>query len=718
LELAGLRDDDARALLACVLRAPLDEQVLARMVAESRGNPLTLVELPKAMSPTELAGGFGVPTASGSPTDTEKCFRRVFEVLPASSQLLSLVAAAESAGDALTVWRAAERMGIPQEAGAPLASTGLLEFGTRVQFCHPLARLAAYRTSPVDDRLRVHRALAEVIEPEADPALHVWHRALGVAGPDDMIADSLERAASLALTRGGVAASAAFLAKSAELTTEMTRRGERALAAAAAHQEAGAPDAAVALLRVAEATNLDELHCASADLVRARLTLAMNRGRGAPALLLRAAKRFSRIDPTMTRQALLDAFVAALCAGRLACDGALPRIAEAARLTTPCASPPTSLDRLLDGLALLITEGRKAAAPELQQALRGLRSEDINDLSQLRWLWLASRMAMEFWDDESWDVLTARQIHLSRQVGALSVLPIALRARVGVELTEGRLENAAVLYDEAESLTQLTRGEPHHYGTAVLAAWRGIDDMTSLVRVGEGGGRCHVEWATAVLYNATGRYAEAIPFAERASGNPDEFGWSLWALVELVEAAVRSGQPNRAADAFQRLTDATQVSGSEWALGIEARSRALLTTGPRADTLYTAAIERLSRTRAHTDLARAHLVYGEWLRRHRRRVDARKQLGTAHELFVGMGFQAFAARSLRELKATGGSTASAGDSDLTSREAQIARLARDGLSNTEIGGRLFISPRTVEYHLRKIYTKLAISSRTELPQVI
>ncbi|MGY4653012.1 AAA family ATPase [Mycobacterium sp. URHB0021] len=728
LELTGLRDDDARALLTCALRAPLDEQVLERIVAETQGVPLTLLELPKAMSPAELAGGFGMPAASGPSTDIEEAFRRQFDALPSESKLLSLVAAAESTGDAITVWRAAERLGIHRQAGAAAVSAGLLEFGARVRFRHPLARLAAYRTATLEKRLRVHRALAEVIEPESDPVRQVWHRALGVAGPDDAIADELVASASLAQARGGIAASAAFLAKSVELTTDLNRRAERALAAATAKQDAGDPDTATAMLRVAETASLDKLNRANAELIRARLAFVMNRGRDAPELLLKAAHRFSRLDPAMTRYTLLDAFVAALFAGRLAGDDALQRIAGCARVTKPCASPPTPFDHLLDGLALLITEGSKAAAPGLQQALSALRSEDIADLPHLRWLWLASRVAMELWDDEAWDLLSARQIKRARQIGALSVLPIALRARVGLELSSGKLDAATMLHDESQALTQLTRSEPLNYGAVVLTAWRGVEDIGPLVNVsansvehrGEGSGLTIVEWAAAVHYNASGRYAEAIPVAERASSRR-EVGLSLWALVELIEASARNGQPNRAADALQRLAEATQASGTHWALGIEARSRALLTASARADTLYTAAIDHLSRTRAHTDLGRAHLVYGEWLRRHRRRIHARAQLAIAHKLFVSMGFEAFAKRSLRELKATGGSAAAAGEEstgELTSREAQIARLARDGLSNTEIGGQLFISPRTVEYHLRKIYTKLAISSRTELPQVI
>jgi DNA-binding CsgD family transcriptional regulator len=728
-QVTGLRDDDARALLAGALAAPLDEHVLDRIVAETRGNPLALLELPKAMSPAELAGGFGLPATPALSTRIEDGFRRRFESLPPDAQLLSLVAAAESTGDPATVWRAAERLGVAHEASAPAAAAGLVEFGTQVRFRHPLARSAAYHAAPADQRQRVHRALAEVIEPDADPARRVWHRALGTTAPNDEVADELERSAHLAQARGGIAASAAFLAKSVEFTMDSARRGERALAAAQAKQEAGDPDAATAMVRVAERASLDELQQARADLLRARIAFAVNRGRDAPALLLRAAARFGPLDTTLARQTLLDAFAAALFAGRLAGDNGLQRVAEAARRTQPCSSPPTTLDLLLDGLALLIIEGTTAATPLLQQALSRLRSEDARALPRLRWLWLASRVAMELYDDESWDVLSDRQIELARQAGALGLQPIALRGRVGFLVAAGRLNAATMVHDEQEAMSQVTRSEPLRYGAVVLAAWRGqVDDFAALVQAstksieqrGEGGGLTLVDWSTAVLYNAVGRYPEAVVAAERAS-NPYELGMGVLILPELVEAAARSGEPDRAAAALQRLSDSAKASGTDWARGLEARSRALISADAVADSLYRKAIDHLSRTRALVDLARAHLVYGEWLRRQKRRLDAREHLQAAHEMFTAQGLDAFAERTARELHASGGRAAAPGHhptAELTSQEAQVARLARDGLSNAEIGNRLFISPRTAEYHLSKVYAKLGITSRSALPQIV
>lgn len=730
LQVAGLRDDDARALLTSAHAAPLDEHVLDRIVAETRGNPLALLELPKAMSPAELAGGFGMPAVPGLSNRIEDGFRRRFEALPPDTQQLSLLAAAESTGDAAVVWRAAERLGIGPDAAAPAAAAGLLEFGSRVRFRHPLARAAAYRAAPANERLRIHHALADVIDPDADPARRAWHRALGTAAPDDDVADDLERSAGLAQARGGLAASAAFLAKSVELTIDPGRRGARALAAGHAKLEAGDSDAAMVMLRAAESAGLDELQRARVDLLRAQAAFAVNRGRDAPALLLRAAQRFGPLDAKLARQTLLDAFVAALFAGRLAGDNALQKVAEAAQRTQPCSSPPTATDCLLDGLALLITEGQRAATPLLQNAVSRFGSEDVAELPRLRWLWLASRVAMALWDDHSWNVLSARHVELARQAGALSVLSLAVSGRIGFQLAAGQLEAATALNDESEAVLQVMRSEPLGYPAVVLAAWRGeINDFTSLAqasiqnveRRGEGGGLTRIEGATAVLYNAVGRYAEALPAAEEASSRPAEIGLSGWALPELIEAAARNEEPDRAAPALQRLSEAAQASGTDWALGLEARSRALLCAGEAAESLYRKAIDHLSHTRARVDLARAHLVYGEWLRRQKRRLDAREHLRIAHESFTAMGLEAFAERSGRELQATGGRVAATGHhpaAELTPQEAQIARLAREGLSNAEIGSRLFISPRTVEYHLAKVYQKLGISSRMTLPQIL
>ncbi len=728
LRVTGLGDEDARAVLASALAAPLDEHVFERFVAETRGNPLALLEMSMSVSPVELAGGFGVPAMPVPSSRIEELFRRHFEALPPDTQQLSLLAAAESTGDPVVVWRAAERLGIQPEASAPAAAAGLLEFGTRVRFSHHLARSVAYRTASAEERLRVHRALAEVINTDEDAARRVWHRALGVSGPDDDIADELERSTSLAQARGGLAAAAAFLARSVELTTDPARRGERALAAAQAKQEAGDPDASLAMLRAAETSPLDELQLARADLVRARVALVVNRGRDAPALLLRAAQRLAPLDTALTRQALLDAFVAALFAGRLAGDNTVQRVARAARRTKACTSRPTGFDYLLDGLAMLITDGHKAATPLLQHSLLRLRDESATELLSLRWFWLASRVAMELWDDESWHELSSRQLELARQAGALSVLPIALRGRIGVELAAGRLKAATILHDELETLLQMTRSEPLRFGAVVLATWRGESSgtarlisaaMNSVEHQGEGGGITVVEWATAVMYNSIGRYADAVAVAESASSHPEEIGLGMWVLPELIEAAARNDEPDRAAEALERLTNATEVSGTHWARGISARSRALLSPDSLADNLYREAIEHLISTRARVDLARAHLIYGEWLRRQRRPTEAREHLHIAHGSFEAMGLDAFANRSARELRAAGAYTVAAGRpaaGDLTSREEQIARLARQGLSNADIGSRLFISPRTVEYHLRKVYTKLGISSRMELSQ--
>jgi DNA-binding CsgD family transcriptional regulator len=730
LHVTGLRREDARALLVDALPAPLDEHVLDRIVAETRGNPLALLELPKDLSPAELAGGFGLPASPTLATRIEDSFRRRLEALPSETQRLALLAAAESTGDPAVVWRAAERLGIAPEAATPAAAAGLLEFGTWARFRHPLARSAIYRAASLEDRRRVHRALAEVIDRDAERARWVWHRAHGAAGPDDEVADDLECSAVQAQARGGLAAAAAFLEKSLELTSDPNRRGERALAAAQAKQEAGDPDAALALLRAAETSPLDELQRARADLVRARVAFAVNRGRDAPSLLLRAAERLGPLDATLARHTLLDAFVAALFAGRLAGEGGLRQVAEAARRTQPCQTPPTALDSLLDGLALLITEGFAAGTPMLQKAIREFGREGGARLAHLRWLWLASRVAQQLWDEESWDLLSARHVELARQAGALSVLPIALRGRFGVELIAGRLEAATMFHDEIEAVTQVTGGEPVRYGAVVLAAWRGAsNEVTSVVqesrkgieRRGEGGGLTMIEWALALLYNGVGRYAEAVVIAERAGSHLEEIGLAVWALPELIEAAVRNEEPDRAAAAFQQLSDAANASGTDWALGLEARSRALLSSPTHADAFYREAIRLLGRTRAHVELARAHLLYGEWLRRQRRQLDAREHLQSAHEMFTAMGIEAFAKRTARELQASGGRVAVAeGHSalSLTPQEAQIARLARDGLSNAEIGTRLFISPRTVEYHLRKVYSKLGIASRVGLPQIL
>jgi DNA-binding CsgD family transcriptional regulator len=728
LLVGGLRDGDAQELLSSVVRGPLDERVRDRILAETRGNPLALLELPRGVAPAELAGGFGspsVPTASGLPGRIEDNFRRRLEVLPAATQQLMLVAAAEPAGEPALVWRAAERLGIEAEAVAPAADAGLLVIGERVTFRHPLVRSAAYRAAPPPERRTAHQALADATDPQADPDRRAWHRAQATVGPDEDVASELERSAGRAQARGGLAAAAAFLERAATLTIDPARRAERALAAAQATYQAGAFDAALGLLATAEAGPPDQLRRARADLLRGQIAFASSRGSEAPPLLLKAARQFEPLDSRLARETYLDALAAALFAGRLALGGGIREVAEAARVAAP---PGTARgpDLLLDGLALLVTEGYLAGAPVLRRAVSAFRSTDLSTEEGLRWLWLASYAAGIVWDYASWDVLSDRQVTLAREVGALITLPIALSTHAGVHLFAGEFNEAASLVAQAESVAEATESSLAPYGALALAVFRGQEVQAAQLiqtatddagRRGEGGGLSSVQWAAAVLWNSLGRYEEALAAAQRASEESPAVRFASWALIELVEAAVRSAVPERAADALQRLSGIARACGTDWTLGVQARSRALVSDGAAAENLYREAIDCFGRTCLRVDLGRAHLIYGEWLRRQRRRRDARDQLGRAYQIFDSIGAAAFAERARIELRATGGHARqpAAGTPDtLTAQEALIARLAGDGASNPQIAAQLFISPATVAYHLRKVFTKLGISSRSQL----
>ena len=729
----GLADPDARALLASVITGPLDERVRDRIVAETRGNPLALLELPRGLTPAELAGGFGLPDAPALPGRIEESFGRRLTPLPSATRLLLLVAAAEPVGDPVLVWRAAERLGVGVEAAAPAAAAGLVEFGGRVRFRHPLVRSAVYRSASAEARHRVHQALAEATDPDRDPDRRAWHRAHATAALDEDVAAELERSAGRAQARGGLAAAAAFLQRAAELTPEPTRRARRTLAAAQSKHQAGAPDTALDLLAMAEAGPLDSLQRARAELLRAQVTFAVNRGRDAPPLLLAAAKRLEPLDATLARETYLDAFSAALFAGRLARGGGVREVAEAvlaADWGDSARRSPLACDLLLDGLAVLTTRGYAAAATTLKRALRAFRDEPMSEEDTLRWLWLACRIARALGDDASWDELTDRQVQLARKAGALSLLPIALIERFGVQLFVGDLDAAASLVAEAEAVVEATGSQLAPQGAIALAAWRGREAEASALiqasrqdveRRGEGLWLIATEWASAVLFNGLGRYEDALAAAEQAAEDPHELGLSTWVPTEIIEAAVRSGDPERAAGPLRRLQEISRAAGTDWALGVEARSRALLSEGEAAERLYLEAIERLGRTRIRVALARAHLLYGEWLRRQHRRVDAREQLRIAHQLYSSMGMEGFAERARRELLATGETVRKRSVTtrgELTAQEMQIARLAKNGLSNPEIAARLFISARTVQYHLGKVFAKLAISSRGQLDRVL
>jgi DNA-binding CsgD family transcriptional regulator len=731
LLIEGVDDAEARKLLASVIAGRLDDRVADQLVAEARGNPLALLELPRGLSPAQLAGGFGLPGALSLQGRIEQSFLQRLEALPESTQRLMLVAAAEPLGDPALLWRAAGRLGLAGSAREPAALAGLIEIDGRVRFRHPLVRSAVYRAASAEQRRRVHRTLAEATDAETDPDRRAWHLAAATARPDEDVAAELERAAGRAQARGGWAAAAAFLERAGALTPDPVRRAQRALAAAQAKYEAGALADAVALLATAETGGVDVLHRARVHLLRAQIAFAMQRGGDAPRLLLEAARELEAVDPDRARTTYLEALEAALFAGPLArgadvIDGSL------AALAGPAARrPPRPTDLLLQGMATLPIDGHAAAAPILKAALSAFREEATLPPEESRWLSLACRAAGNVFDEESWRLLATRQLQRARDAGALTEMPVLLSAVSLIQLLCGELSAVESLLDELRATTAATGIPAHRYVEIMLAALRGREpELSALLEElitdakarGEGVALAFAGQAGAILYNSLGRYDEALAAAREAvDGAPHSELSTPSPAAELVEAAVRAGERRIAERALERLTLTTRPSGSDWALGVEARSRALLSDGDAAERLYQEAIERLRRTRVRVQSARSHLLYGEWLRRERRRLDARDQLRTAFELFTSMGAEAFAARAEHELSATGERARKRTietREELTAQEAQVARLARDGLSNAAIGERLFISQHTVAYHLRKVFTKLDITARNQLGRVL
>ena len=728
LRLGGLAEEDARTLLMSAVPGRIDDRVRDRIVAETRGNPLALLDLPRSMSAAELAGGFELLPATDLPRHLEEQYHQRAGELPEATQRLLLLAAAEPLGDATLIWRAAQALGIDRSSLAPAEDAQLVEIGARVRFRHPLVRSAVYRAAAPSERRDAHRALAETTDPATDPDRRAWHRAHAAVGVDEAVAAELERSADRARSRGGAAAAAAFLARAAELTPDPADRGRRALAAAQAKFDAAAADAALDLLATAELAPLDEFQRAWLERLRAEITFARTRGSDAPALLLDAARRLESLDAAMARETHLEAITAAMFAGRLGDGPRVREAAEAAQAAPAARQPARALDLLLDGLATRFTEGYAAGLPPLRRALDEFRDVDGLSAGDARWLWLGCRLAQDLWDDELWYVLATRGLRVARETGALGVLPIAATYRAALHVQAGEFGAASSLIAEADAMTHATGMAPLKYAALMMAAWRGNEaEAVELFEAGrleatargEGMGLRVKEWARALLYNGCGRYGEALEAARRGC-DEDDIGLFAWACVELIEAGVRCGDTDAASAALDRLSERTQASGADWALGIEAGSRALLSDGQDAEPLYREAVERLARTRGVVHLARARLLYGEWLRRENRRVDAREQLRAAREMFSDIGAEGFAERARHELLATGETARKRTDDArvvLTPQEAHIARLARDGLSNPEIGAQLFISPRTVQYHLRKVFQKLDITSRNQLSRV-
>ena len=728
LVLRGLPEEDARTLLDRAVPGGLDERVRDRIVAETGGNPLALLDLPRNRSAAELAGGFDVPGATDLSRQLEHHYLERAGELPEATQRLLLLAAAEPIGDAALVWRAADALGIEGSALGPAEDAQLVGVGARVRFRHPLVRSAVYASAPLSERRAVHRALAEATNPDTDPDRRAWHRAHAAVGVDEEVAAELERSAERARARGGAAAAAAFLARATELTPDPAERGRRALAAAQAKFDAGASDAALELLAAAELAPLDELQRARLERLRAQIAFERTRGSDAPAQLLDAARRLEPLDAAMARETYLEAIAAAMFAGRLGGKPDVRELAEAAQAAPPAQQPARAIDLLLDGLATRFTEGYAAGVPPLRKALGAFRDAEGLTAGDVRWLWLACRLAQDLWDDELWYELASRGIRVARDTGALTLLPGMANFLAAFNVHSGDVDKAAGLIDEVSAITQATGIPPLNYAGLMLEAWRGnearmraiADDvLPGAMARGEGYTLGIWSWITALTHNGRGRYGEAFADAQRACEHEDVIAYG-WALVELIEAGIHVGRPDEAAAALDRLSERTRASGTDWALGLEAGSRALLSEGEDAERLYREAVERLARSRGVVHLARARLIYGEWLRRENRRVDAREQLRAAYEVFSDIGGEGFAERARHELLATGETARSRTDNTrevLTPQEAHIARLARDGLSNPEIGAQLFISPRTVQYHLRKVFLKLAITSRNQLARV-
>jgi DNA-binding CsgD family transcriptional regulator len=735
-ELAGLPElrpqhlalDDARELLSSTTIGPLDDQVRDRIIAEAGGNPLALLELPRGRASPSLAGGFAVPETQELPRRIEASFHRRVARLPESTQQFLLVAAAEPTGDPTLLWRAAEERGIPADAAAPAEADDLLQVGTRVVFRHPLLRSAVYQAGSPDERRAAHLALGRATDPTFDADRRAWHLAHGALGPDETVASELEASAARAEARGGLSAAAAFLEHAALLTPDPARRAERALSAAEWKRLAGSPAEASELLTAAAQGPLDEFRKASAERLRGEIALDLSRGADAAPLLLDAAQKLESFDTTLAREAHLDALSAASIAGRFS-EGMLATAAQAARDAPPAAGQPSATDLLLDGLAIQLTEGFPKGAPILKQALAAFRDEVDGGMAVVRWPWMASRAAVALFDDEMWELLATRHVQLAREVGALSVLPVTLTYLAAVRIHQGALAEASNLLDEADAITSLTGGPRMLVSRVSLAACRGDDgEFHAQHRELEREATARSDhaswsagsWACAVFHNARGQYDAAFAAAEQAI-ELDPLGVCAWATPELLEAAVRSGRNEEAAETYDRLSERAEASGTELALGFQAAGQALLSDGDDAESFYQEAIERLGVTQMRIDAARARLLYGEWLRRLGRRVDARRQLRAAHDIFSDSGAEAFADRARRELLATGETVRKRIDEtrdQLTPQEAQIASLAASGYTNPEIGAQLFLSPRTVEWHLRKVFGKLAISSRRQLREAL
>jgi DNA-binding CsgD family transcriptional regulator len=727
LMIEGLIGTDSGRLLDSVVKGPMDPRVRDRIIAETRGNPLALLELPRAFTAAELADGFEQSNLVPLASRIEEGFLRRVSTLPEETQRLLVVAAAEPLGDAALLWRAAAVLRLGPNAGDAAQAAGLIQFGVRVRFRHPLVRAAAYRCASAEVRLDVHRALAEATDAELDPDRRAWHRAHGTQLPEEQIAAELEESAARAQSRGGLLAAAALLERAARLTPDPARRAERELAAASRKRGGGALDAALALLAAIDAGPADELRAAKVKHLRGQIALDQRRATEAARLLLDAAQHLEPLDRDMARETYLEALGAAIFSSTT--DDVTSAVAAAARAAAPVKGEPRITDLILDALATRLMDGHAAAVPSLARALTKVQSIDyrVENVGMLLGLGghpFTGYLATELWDFDAGRALAELQVQRARDAGALVQLQFALNVLAVNELLAGRLTDAAALVEEDRMVASITGNLPVGYAATLLAALRGTDTAPRLIAaarnealaLGEGRIVNFAGYAIALLNNGLGRHDIAAHAAREVFDRDVVGGYQIMVVSELAEAASRTGNTALVAAALQRMSDRARATPTDWALGIEARLRALLGSED-ADASFRASIQHLERAGLHMEVARGHLLYGEWLRRAGERIKAREQLRIAHEMLSAMGVAAFAERARRELALVGGKAPRRSfetTEELTTQEFQIARLARDGLSNAEIGTRLFISSRTVEWHLGKVFTKLGVSSRRQL----